>query len=68
MISERSCETEDCWKFSFNFTGISYSLNYVKTYNNISQYYGFYYIFDQINVISVSIWDFFQKGSVWWEY
>ncbi len=24
MISEGSCDTEDCWKFSFAFTGINY--------------------------------------------
>ncbi len=59
MISEGSCDTEDwsndCWKFSFAITGINV-LQY-KSYlncNNISHYYWFYHIFDQINAALVT--------------
>ncbi len=47
MISEGSCDTEDwsndCWKFSFAFTGIFYILKYIKIEDsnciNSSPYY-----------------------------
>ncbi len=29
LISEGSCDTEDCWKFSFAITGINY-IKYIK--------------------------------------
>ncbi len=69
LISEGSCDTEDwsngCWKISFTITRINYILKYMKIktvifgYNNITQYYSFYCIFDQINAASVSIKGFF---------
>ncbi len=44
VISEESCETEGCLK-------IQLKKIYIKVYicNNISQFYSFYCIFDQIN-------------------
>ncbi len=38
MISEGSCDTEDwsndCWKLSFDATGINYILKYIQTENS----------------------------------
>ncbi len=51
MLSEGSCDTEDCsngcWKFSFAITGINDILKYIQVensylkFNNTSQYYCF---------------------------
>ncbi len=35
MISEVSCDTEDCWKFSFAITGINYIFKYIKIENQL---------------------------------
>ncbi len=60
MISEGSCDTKNRsnTENSALITGRSYILKYIKTenilyYNNISQYYSFYCIFDQINAALV---------------
>ncbi len=58
MISEGSCNTErqySCWQFSFEITGINYTLKYIKlnlNWNNIWQYY---YTFDQLNATLMSM-------------
>ncbi len=56
MISEGFCDTGVMMlKIQLCITGINYILKYIKieksyfNYSNISQYYGFYCIFDQIN-------------------
>jgi len=36
MISEGSCNTEDCLKFSFAITGINYILKYIKIENSLN--------------------------------
>ncbi len=69
MISERSRDTEVCWKYSFAFTRINYILKYIKIENsilcnNIWQYYCFYCIFDQINAALKTIRDFVQKHKI----
>ncbi len=53
MISEESCETEDC----SNDTIVRPILNC----NNCSQYCCYHCIFDQINAVLVSRRDFFQE-------
>ncbi len=65
MISKGSCDTED-WsndaKNSALITGINYIWQYIHILNcnDISQYYCFYCIFDQIHLVLISISDFFQ--------
>ncbi len=63
MVSEGSCDTEDCSNGVENtdlITGINYILKYIQIENvyfysnNISQYYSFYCIFYQINAALVS--------------
>ncbi len=67
MISEGSCDTEDCWKFSFDMTGKNYILYCIKIENgycnNISQYYCFYCIFEQINAALTVIRDLSQNHN-----
>ncbi len=53
MISEGSCDTEDSSNDAEN-TAFDHR-------NNISQYYCFYCIFDQITAALVSRRDFFKK-------
>ncbi len=62
MISEGSCDTKDRNNAENTalITGRSYILKYIQTenilyYNNISQYYSFYCIFDQINAALVRL-------------
>ncbi len=58
MISEGSCDTENLSndaKFSFVLKASAKCINVnVNSYFNISQYYSFYCIFDQINAALVS--------------
>ncbi len=54
----KDCDTEDgCWKFSFlkYFLKMLKQKTFILNCNNISQYYCFYCIFDQINAALVSI-------------
>ncbi len=50
MISEKSCDIEDCWKFSFVITGINYILKYIK----IENIYSKFVILHNITVFTVS--------------
>ncbi len=69
MISEESCDTQDWSNDAENsalITAIHLILKYFKIENiflknNISNYYCFYCIFDQINAALVSRRDFLQK-------
>ncbi len=71
MISEGSCDTEDWSNDAENsalIRGTSYILKYIQTenilyYNNISQCYCFYCIFDQINAALVTRKDFIKKKN-----
>ncbi len=66
MISEGSRDTED-WSNDAENSDLHHKnkvwfkihLN-TKLYFNVSQYYWFYCIFDQINAVLVSITDFFK--------
>ncbi len=67
MISEGSCDTEDWSNDAENsalITGKNYIWKYIQNYNffnfnNISQYYCFYWILIQINAAWVSLRNFF---------
>ncbi len=64
MISEGSCDTEDCSNDAENSALHHRNKLYFKPvlkYNNILQYYYFYCIFIQINAAFVSIRAFFLK-------
>ncbi len=66
MISEGSRDTED-WSNDAENSDLHHKnkvwfkiLLNTKLYFNVSQYYCFYCIFDQINSVLVSITDFFK--------
>ncbi len=67
MISEGSCDAEENSQQSLCITAIIYSLKYIQieniilNCNNVSQYYCYYCIFDQITAALGSRRDFFQK-------
>ncbi len=55
---KRSCDTK-YWRNEAENTGINsilhiFKYNFILSFNNISQYCCFYYIFDQINVVLVN--------------
>ncbi len=66
MVSEGSCDTEE-WSNEFRFDIKKYILKciifFFKYCNNISQYYYFYSILNQINTALVSIRYFLQKQT-----
>ncbi len=62
-------------KIQLCITGINYILkciniknSYFKFCNNISQYYSFYCIFDEMNTVLVIIKDFFHKSKIFTAY
>ncbi len=73
MISEGSCDTED-WSNDAENAALyhrnKYILKYIQienvilNYNNISQFYCFYWIFDQINAALVSKRDSFKNIKI----
>ncbi len=74
LVSKESWDTEGytngCWKLSSATTEkklhfkIHYDRKQFFNYNNISQYYYFYCIFDQVNAAFVIIRSFFSKRNI----
>ncbi len=66
MISEESCDTEDWRNYAMHHSNqlhVTYTQKTVILNCNIlSVYYGFYWIFDQINAASLSRFFFFFKN------